>query len=89
MLMLHQSTATGGMSGMDMVDQVKLAPGGKVSFAPGGYHLMCEHPKMKVGWLAPGGDHPFQRQRRGGGVRGEERGGEVTMKRLTAFKTML
>lgn len=53
MLMMHQSKATGGMSGMDMVDQVKLAPGGKVRFAPGGYHLMCEHPKMKIGAKAP------------------------------------
>ena len=53
MLMIHQSSNKGGMSGMDMVEQVKLPPGGKVSFAPGGYHLMCEHPKMKIGAKAP------------------------------------
>lgn len=53
MLMMHQSRATGGMSGMDMVDQVRLPPGGKVSFAPGGYHLMCEQPKMKIGDKVP------------------------------------
>ena len=53
MLMMHQSKSSGGMSGMDMVTEVKLPPGGKVSFAPGGYHLMCEHPKMKIGAKAP------------------------------------
>src|ERR1700727_3017079 len=41
MLMLHQSKATGGMSGMDMVDKVNVPAGGQVAFAPGGYHLMC------------------------------------------------
>jgi hypothetical protein len=53
MLMMHQSKATGGMSGMDMVDKVTLPPGGIVKFAPGGYHLMCEHPKLKIGTKAP------------------------------------
>jgi hypothetical protein len=53
MLMMHQSKATGGMSGMDMVSQVKLPPGGQVKFAPGGYHLMCEQPKMKIGAKVP------------------------------------
>ena len=51
MLMIHQSTAKGGMSGMDMVDRVSVAAGGTVRFEPRGYHLMCENPnaKMKVG----------------------------------------
>jgi copper(I)-binding protein len=51
MLMIHQSTSKGGMSGMDMVDKVSVPAGGTVRFAPGGYHLMCENPtaKMKVG----------------------------------------
>jgi hypothetical protein len=51
MLMLHQSTNKGGMSGMDMLDRVIVPAGGTVHFAPGGYHLMCENPtpKMKIG----------------------------------------
>ncbi|HVW74946.1 MAG TPA: copper chaperone PCu(A)C [Rhizomicrobium sp.] len=51
MLMMHQSSNKGGMSGMDMVDRVIVPAGGTVRFAPGGYHLMCENPnaKMKVG----------------------------------------
>ena len=51
MLMIHQSSNKGGMSGMDMVDRVPLAPGATIRFAPGGYHLMCDNPtvKMKIG----------------------------------------
>ena len=51
MLMMHQSSNKGGMSGMDMVDKVSVPAGATVRFAPGGYHLMCENPtaKMKVG----------------------------------------
>src|SRR3954468_5836987 len=53
MLMIHQSSNKGGMSGMDMVEQVKLRPGDIVKFAPGGYHLMCEAPKLKIGTKTP------------------------------------
>src|SRR5438034_5908431 len=53
MVMIHQSKATGGMSGMDMVDSVKVPAGGTVKFSPGGYHLMCEAPKMKIGGKVP------------------------------------
>jgi hypothetical protein len=49
MLMMHRSSSKGGMSGMDMVDSVKVPAGGVVKFAPGGYHLMCEQPRMKPG----------------------------------------
>src|ERR1041385_5390748 len=49
MLMIHQSSNKGGMSGMDMVDSIKVPAGGMVKFAPGGYHLMCDQPKMKIG----------------------------------------
>ena len=51
MLMIHQSSNKGGMSGMDMVDKVGVPAGGTVRFAPGGYHLMCDNPtaKMRVG----------------------------------------
>ena len=53
MLMIHQSSNKGGMTGMDMVDSVKVPAGGMVKFAPGGYHLMCEAPKMKIGAKVP------------------------------------
>src|SRR5882757_4294526 len=53
MLMMHQSSNKGGMSGMDMVDTVSVPAGGKVAFAPGGYHLMCDQPKMKIGAKVP------------------------------------
>jgi copper(I)-binding protein len=53
MLMMHQSKSTGGMSGMDMVNEVNLPPGGQVKFAPGGYHLMCEQPRLRIGTKAP------------------------------------
>ena len=51
MLMMHHSSNKGGMSGMDMADKVSVPAGGTVRFQPGGYHLMCDNPtvKMKVG----------------------------------------
>jgi len=39
-VMIHQSTMSGGVSSMRMVDRVPAPAGGKVTFAPGGYHLM-------------------------------------------------
>jgi copper(I)-binding protein len=55
MLMIHQSSNKGGMSGMDMVEMVKVPPGGSIAFAPGGYHLMCTDPRpaMKIGAKVP------------------------------------
>ena len=53
MLMIHQSSNKGGMSGMDMMDTVKVPAGGQVTFAPGGYHLMCEGARMKIGTKVP------------------------------------
>ena len=53
MLMMHESSNKGGMSGMDMVDKVLVPPGGTVKFAPAGYHLMCEQPKMTIGAKVP------------------------------------
>lgn len=41
MLMLHRSENRGGMSAMTDVAGVDVAPGATLSFAPGGYHLMC------------------------------------------------
>jgi periplasmic copper chaperone A len=53
MLMIHQSSNKGGMSGMEMMDRVSVPAGGKVAFAPRGYHLMCEQPNMKLGAKVP------------------------------------
>ena len=52
MLMLHLSENKGGMSGMSMVEKVPLPAGGDAKFSPGGFHLMCEQPKMRVGGKA-------------------------------------
>ena len=53
MLMIHQSSNKGGMSSMDMMEKVTVPAGGQIRFAPGGYHLMCEQPKMKIGGKVP------------------------------------
>ena len=53
MLMIHQSSNKGGMSSMDMVERVNVPAGGNIAFAPGGYHLMCEGAKMKIGTKVP------------------------------------
>ena len=44
MLMLHQTANSSGTSRMLDVKSVSVAPGGTVSFTPGGYHLMCMDP---------------------------------------------
>ncbi|HKX64417.1 MAG TPA: copper chaperone PCu(A)C [Rhizomicrobium sp.] len=53
MLMIHQSSNKGGMTSMMMMEEVKVPAGGKIAFAPGGTHLMCEQPKMKIGAKVP------------------------------------
>lgn len=45
MLMLHKSSDMGGMSSMEDVTSITVAPGQKVEFKPGSYHLMCMSPK--------------------------------------------
>jgi copper(I)-binding protein len=52
MLMLHQSMQKGGEDSMAMVDHVVVPAHGAVTFAPGGYHLMCMQPAAT---LAVGG----------------------------------
>ena len=54
-LMLHQSEMTGGMSSMHHVDEVDVPAGGRVAFAPGGYHLMC---MQATSAITPGGNVP-------------------------------
>jgi len=49
MVMLHRSETTGGADRMEHAASVTVPPGGAVSFAPGGYHLMCMEPRMKPG----------------------------------------
>lgn len=51
MLMLHKSSEKGGMSSMEDVQSIDIAPGATVKFMPGGYHLMCMDPSaaMKPG----------------------------------------
>lgn len=43
-MMLHQSVTNGGMAEMSMLESVVVPPRGSVTFAPGGYHLMCMKP---------------------------------------------
>ena len=52
MIMLHKSEAMSGMAHMSDVETVSIPSGGKVEFAPGGYHLMCMNPAPAI---KPGG----------------------------------
>jgi copper(I)-binding protein len=45
MVMLHQTTTTGGMSDMSDMDSLVLPAGKSVSFAPGGMHIMVISPR--------------------------------------------
>ena len=47
-VMLHQSSSTGGMSRMRMVDALVVPAHGTATLAPGGYHLMLAQPKQPV-----------------------------------------
>lgn len=48
MLMLHQSRQVNGVDTMRPVKSVTVPPHGTVSFAPGGYHLMCMQPRPSM-----------------------------------------
>jgi copper(I)-binding protein len=48
MLMLHKSETMGGMASMDNVASIDVKPGGTLQFSPGGYHLMCMEPNLKL-----------------------------------------
>lgn len=52
---MHRSTMRDGVSSMQKLDRVALPPGARVSFAPGGAHLMLLGLKqaLKVGDKAP------------------------------------
>ena len=48
MIMLHQSLETNGTQHMIMLESVTVPAHGAVTFAPGGYHLMCMSPSNDV-----------------------------------------
>ena len=54
-VMLHQSKDVNGVEKMLPVEDVTVPAHGTVSFAPGGYHLMCMQPQnsMVVGQQVP------------------------------------
>jgi len=53
MLMLHKSQDDSGMAMMMDVQTITVPAHGSVTFAPGGYHLMCMAPVMKLGDKVP------------------------------------
>ena len=48
MLMIHKSSKMGGMMHMESVDRLDVPAHGSVTFAPGGYHLMCMEPTAEI-----------------------------------------
>lgn len=50
--MLHESMNKSGMDMMTAVGSVTIPAHGTFRFAPGGYHIMCMKPDMKVGSTA-------------------------------------
>ena len=58
-LMLHLSRDDGGMASMQSVARLPVAPGDTLTFAPGGYHLMCMQPAPT---MHPGGSIPVDLQ---------------------------
>jgi hypothetical protein len=59
MLMLHESVSMNGMSSMESIESIPVPPGTDVTFAPGGYHLMCMKPTAA---MKPGGSVPVTLQ---------------------------
>ncbi len=49
MLMLHKSEDSSGMAMMMDMQTITIPAHGSVTFQPGGYHLMCMSPVMKLG----------------------------------------
>jgi copper(I)-binding protein len=48
MVMLHKSSTMGGMARMADVASVTIPRGRSLSFAPGGYHMMCMRPSPRL-----------------------------------------
>jgi len=55
MTMLHETKEVNGVAKMMHVMAIKVPAGGKLTFQPGGYHIMCMKPKdsMVVGKSVP------------------------------------
>jgi copper(I)-binding protein len=55
MVMLHQSKEVNGVEKMLPVKSLAVPAHGSLSFAPGGYHLMCMQPQssMQIGHSVP------------------------------------
>lgn len=47
-LMMHESRNVNGVASMVRVPQRIVPPHGRITFAPGGYHLMCMSPSKAV-----------------------------------------
>jgi copper(I)-binding protein len=52
-LMLHESKDESGMAMMMDMQGITIPAHATIIFAPGGYHLMCMQPQMKIGDLLP------------------------------------
>jgi periplasmic copper chaperone A len=54
-IMMHKSESVGGVEKMCMVDSIPVPAHQSVTFAPGGFHLMCMSPaeSMKPGISVP------------------------------------
>jgi copper(I)-binding protein len=65
-LMLHQTQTEGGVDRMLMVALVPVPPHGTITFAPGGYHLMCMDPSGAL--LKHTGTEPVTLHFAGGGT---------------------
>lgn len=64
-LMLHESLHKGGQDQMAMTPEVAVPPHDSISFAPGGYHLMCMQPASS---LRPGTTIPVTLRFQDGGT---------------------
>ncbi|MDA0576284.1 copper chaperone PCu(A)C [Burkholderia gladioli] len=55
MAMLHRTEQSGSTSKMIMIEKAGVPAHGSLDFAPGGYHVMLEHPKqpLKLGTSIP------------------------------------
>lgn len=55
MAMLHETMREGGQDQMEMIHKIRIEPGESLSFAPGGFHIMCLSPQD---WMVPGSEVP-------------------------------
>ena len=62
-VMIHKTIEARGVSQMVHLERVEIPAGGKLAFAPGGYHLMLMQPTRK---LAPGERIPVMLEFLGG-----------------------